>query len=180
MPTPKMPTRRPSYSTRLDRNSHCCCLPPTLPDEESDSQNLVPRTPLEKKRGCTDVCCLLLFILFWCGMLLISATAVATGDPSQIQLGRDWVCPKVEVEFEERPLGAVACRDACVCNVCACMCSQLQDNMSHSILGEVEGVRLWVAVGAFGAQVGGQFGAGACMQRTSKSRPPSKKGVQRW
>ena len=26
-----------------------------------------------------------------------------------IQLGRDWVCPKVEVEFEERPLGAVAC-----------------------------------------------------------------------
>ena len=86
-----MPTRRPSYSTRLDRNSHCCCLPPPLPDEESDSQNLVPRTPsLLRPRGCTDVCCLLLFILFWCGMLLISATAVATGDPSQIQLGRDW------------------------------------------------------------------------------------------
>ena len=71
-------------------------------------------TPLVPKVARACVCCL--------GMIdakkvrtrhaafqIVAGVLDTICDAICIQLGRDWVCPKVEVEFEERPLGAVAC-----------------------------------------------------------------------
>lgn len=41
------------------------------------------------KRGCTDILYLLMFGLFWCGMLVVGYDAIVNGDPSRIIYGLD-------------------------------------------------------------------------------------------
>jgi len=61
---------------------------PAVGEPEKQSKTAGPRPPSE--RGCTDVLCLLAFLGFWMGMLVIMAVSVATGNINAITYGADY------------------------------------------------------------------------------------------
>ena len=64
----------------------CCSTGGTAPDDP-----VAPATFFFKKRGCTDVCCLIFFALFWVGMLWITILSATVGDPYAVFYGADYL-----------------------------------------------------------------------------------------
>ena len=64
-------------------------------DEKKDDANAEigpEHGPRElRKRGCTDCCCVLLFLLFFLGMFYITYLALVYGEPYQILYGKDYL-----------------------------------------------------------------------------------------
>lgn len=57
-----------------------------------------------RSRGCTDVFCLLLFIIFWIGMVYIGYLAVTVGEPYSVLYGKDYLGNRCgRGNFTDRP-----------------------------------------------------------------------------
>ena len=63
-----------------------CCGGSKVSDEP-----VAPATFFFKKRGCTDILCLLIFLLFWGGMIYITFLSVTVGDPNAVFYGNDYL-----------------------------------------------------------------------------------------
>merc|ERR1719230_1399041 len=59
--------------------------------KEIAAEEKTPATFFLYKRGCTDIFCLLLFILFWCGLIYITYLSVTVGDPNAVFYGVDYL-----------------------------------------------------------------------------------------
>ena len=64
----------------------CCGGSKAVSDEP-----VAPATFFFKKRGCTDILCLLIFFLFWGGMFYITYLSVTIGDPNAVFYGNDYL-----------------------------------------------------------------------------------------
>eukprot|EP00761_Pharyngomonas_kirbyi_P011687 gb/GECH01011713.1/.p1 GENE.gb/GECH01011713.1/~~gb/GECH01011713.1/.p1 ORF type:complete len:675 (+),score=74.61 gb/GECH01011713.1/:1-2025(+) len=68
----------------------CCgCCPSRSNDDDHDPRYL-PSGGIESKRGCTDILCLILFVLFWIGMVIIAGFGFAMGDPTRLVYPSDY------------------------------------------------------------------------------------------
>lgn len=61
----------------------CCCC-----DQQDSSEKARLTNPVEN-RGCTDIPVLLIFVLFWAGMIYIAAFSVSHGDAFRLVYGYD-------------------------------------------------------------------------------------------
>lgn len=44
-----------------------------------------------RSRGCTDICCLIIFIFFWCGAMYVMYLSMTVGDPYSVIYGKDYL-----------------------------------------------------------------------------------------
>ncbi|XP_002731355.1 choline transporter-like protein 1 [Saccoglossus kowalevskii] len=79
--------------------SWCCCREDNAKQEEGKWKPL-------SQRQCTDCTCVIIFILFWCGMLYIAAFSFTTGNVERLIYGYDSygnVCNKKNPPIENIP-----------------------------------------------------------------------------
>ncbi|KAL9655755.1 hypothetical protein ABK040_004983 [Willaertia magna] len=64
----------------------CCCKPCNKEKNKDDFDNKVigPEYGINRKRGCTDILCIPIFLLFWIGMLVIAAFGFWSGNPAAL------------------------------------------------------------------------------------------------
>jgi len=67
--------------------SCCSCIG----SEKTAPDKVDPKEFFFRKRGCTDVCCILFFAIYWGGLAYITALAITTGDPRAVFYGKDYL-----------------------------------------------------------------------------------------
>jgi len=76
-----------------------CCS-----DKVEDAPDVTHGPKLFRRRGCTDVLCLLLFIAFWFGTVYISWLSIYVGKPWSVLYGADYLGNRCgRGEFSDRP-----------------------------------------------------------------------------